>query len=63
MEWNDMKEQKNKIIKTKYALKDTTTGRYVCDSKGDVKEFVSENDAKLYIISRKLSNNFEICCL
>lgn len=59
--WEDLKEQIPKIENRKYKIKNTNTGKYICDEKGETKIFNNAEEAKLYIRTRHLTSIFEIC--
>lgn len=60
MEWNEMKDKANEFRRIKYAIKNGSTGKYLCDAFGEVKVFNNPGDAKLYIQAKRLSSNFEL---
>jgi hypothetical protein len=60
MEWNEIKDEVNKIRKIKYAIRNSSTGKYLCDVFGEVKVFDNPEEAKIYIQAKKLSSNFEL---
>ena len=59
--WNDLKEQIPKVENRKFRIKNTNTGKYICDEKGRDKLFNSADEAKLYIKTHRLTSIFEIC--
>ena len=59
MQWNDLKEQVPKC--RKFVIKNTSTGKYICDEKGEAKIFNNIEEAKLHIRIHRLTSMFEIC--
>lgn len=59
--WEDLKEQIPKIENRKFVIKNTNTGKYICDERGNTKLFCNADEAKLYIKTHHLTSIFEIC--
>ena len=60
MQWNELKDKANEFRRIKYAIRNGSTGKYLCDAFGEVKVFNNPEDAKLYIQAKRLSSNFEL---
>lgn len=55
-----MQEKYQEIKGLKFAIENTSTGKYICDEKGDTKTFYSVDEAKCYIRHHKLTSIFAI---
>ena len=60
MEWNELRNKANEIKKTKYAIRNNGTGKYLCNAFGEMKIFYDVEEAKVYIQAKRLSSNFEL---
>lgn len=63
MDWNEMRDSVTEYKKRLkgFAIKNTSTGKYVCDEFGRTKIFSNTDDAKMYIKIHHLTSMFEIC--
>lgn len=59
--WDNLKEQIPKVENRKFKIKNTSTGKFICDEKGNDKLFNTADEAKQYIRIHRLTNMFEIC--
>lgn len=61
MEWEEIREQTNKLKNTKYVIRNGSTGQFLCDNFGNIKIFYDIGEAKSYIRLKNLSSTYCIC--